>query len=88
MNEVGGVGTLYFQNPSMIGNEGGGPLLEMDGFLLCLSRKKVQPSLEEKAFWSEERSGLLSVKSLFEALESKSLLLFPNKYHLEIQGGS
>ena len=53
------------------GNGGGGQLL------IVSKLEKVQPSLEEKVFCWQERSGLFSVKSLFEALEPEPSYSFP-----------
>ena len=50
---------------------------EVNDFLLSLSRKKVQTSLEDKVVWVEEKHGTFSVKSLFKALSPATSFYFP-----------
>ena len=76
MNEIGGVEPSIIKTLKWSGNGGGGQLL------IVSKLEKVQPSLEEKVFCWQERSGLFSVKSLFEALEPEP------SYSLEIQGAA
>ena len=47
-------------------------LEEVNNFLTCLNRTKVQPSLEDKVRWVEEKNGLFSVNSMFKVLDSAS----------------
>ena len=53
-------------------------LEEVNNFLTCLSRTKVQPSLEDKVRggW-KKKNGLFSVKSMFKVLDSASHGYFP-----------
>ena len=57
------VGTLPSQDPSMIGR-----WRRWTAFVV-LKREKLQPSLEDKVVWLEERSGQFFVKSLCKSLE-------------------
>ena len=43
-----------------------------DCFLTCLSKMKVQPSLEDKVRLVEGKKGLFFVKSMFKVLDSAS----------------
>ena len=45
-------------------------LKEVNKFLLCLRRKIVQPNVEDKVIWGEEKNGQFSVKSLFKELDT------------------
>ena len=57
---------------------------DVHNFLLCLSRKKVQPNCEDNVVWVEGKNGNFSVKSLFKALDYAPCL-FSSKRHLASQ---
>ena len=56
-------------NPLFLRSFNDWELEEVNNFLTCLSRTKVQPSLEDKVRWVEEKNGLFSVKSMFKVLD-------------------
>lgn len=56
---------------------------EVDNFLLCLSYTKVQPSLDDKVIWGEEKNGQSATKSLFKVLESATFF-FSSKQYMEM----
>ena len=51
----------------------------MERLLCCLGRKKVNLDEEDKMRWMDSKDGNFSVKSLYRALESDSLVSFPWK---------
>lgn len=59
----------------------------VNNIFLCLSHEKVQPSLEDRAIWLEEKRGKISAKSQFKILKHAPFFFF-SKYHLATCGSA
>ena len=50
----------------------------MERLLLTIQGRKFNPNLEDRVLWKETKDGIFSVKSLYSALDSRSVVQFPN----------
>ena len=48
----------------------------MERLLLTIQGRKLNPNLEDKVLWKETKDGIFSVKSLYSALVSRSVVQF------------
>ena len=47
---------------------------EVERLLLTIQGRKLNPNLEDKVLWKETKDGIFSVKSLYSALVSRSIV--------------
>ena len=51
---------------------------EVEGLLLTIRGRRLNPLLEDRVLWKETKDGIFLVKSLYSALVSRSIVQFPN----------
>ena len=51
---------------------------EVERLLLTIRGRRLNPHLEDRVLWKETKDGIFSVKSLYSALVSRSVVQFPN----------
>ena len=51
---------------------------EVERLLLTIQGMRLDPNLEDRVLWKETKDGIFSVKSLYSALVSRSVVQFPN----------
>ena len=51
---------------------------EVERLLLTIQGRRLNLNLEDRVLWKETKDGIFSVKSLYSALVSRSVVQFPN----------
>ena len=49
---------------------------EVERLLLTIQGRRLNPNLEDRVLWKETKDGIFSVKSLYSALVSRSVVQF------------
>ena len=51
---------------------------EVERLLVTIQGRRLNPNLEDRVLWKETKNEIFSVKSLYSALDSRSVVQFPN----------